>query len=118
MTSDNQSAKHFQWIRGMKAVCRPQESRIYAVAKSGIRLSETSRSDAARKGSTDPSALTHPCLGLRDLDQPLGLCCRVFSAVLLSCVCHVHVSHLQKHHDSHLHVSERGKRSRNLFQVL
>lgn len=102
----------------MKAVCRPQESRIYAVAKSGIRLSETSCSEAARKGSTDPSALTRPCLGLRDLNQPLGLCCRVFSAVLLSCVCHVHDSHLQKRHDSRLRVSERGKRSSHLCQAL
>lgn len=107
----SQYAEHLQWNRVMKIVSCPQESRIYAVAKSGIRLSEASCSDAASKGTTDRWELTDPCLSLRDLNQSLGLCRRAFSAVFLSCVCHVHVSHLQKHHDTSLHVSERGKRS-------
>lgn len=102
----------------MKIVCGPQESRIYAVAKSGIRLSETSCSDAASKGTTERCALTDPGLSLRDLNQPLGLCHRAFSAVFLSCLSHVHVSDLQKHHDARLHVSERGKRSTALWESL
>lgn len=106
----NQYAARSQWNRLMKIVCGPQESRIYAVAKSGIRLSETSCSDAASKGTTRRCALTHPGLSLRDLNQPPGLCRRAFSAVFLSCVCHVHVPHLQKHHDTSVHISERGKR--------
>lgn len=51
--SGDQDAEHFEWNSVMKIVCRPQESRIYAVAKSGIRLSETSCSDGASKGTTD-----------------------------------------------------------------
>ena len=100
----------------MKIVCRPQESRIYAVAKSGIRLSETFCSGAASKGTTDRCAPTDPRLSLRDLNQPLGLCRRGVFAVFLSCICHVHVSHLQKHHGTSLHISERGKRSVTLWE--
>ena len=36
-----------------------QESRIYAVAKSGIRLSETSCTDPASKGETEKTEATH-----------------------------------------------------------